>query len=239
MNTTNIEQYYNQARHWPQPKLDRYLLGRSTGSDAPLVLAITLAKISRMINSQYKQERKNVLDDPLDLLEYLVQESITCSDLDKEITVHILFSIAEQYLDECEQALEKPQEKPFQAILRASAAICQMYKSHGLNVATAVRAFEKITHTQLTWDDVAAFGKGESPKLGVNFKVGQKLSCKIRSQVMNGYATVIMSKETVAGILKSDKKLVIGTWVDAYFISVEKNRAWLSLTPPTQKSSQD
>ncbi len=229
MKTTNIEQYYNQARHWTDAKLNRQLLGRSTGTDVPLVLAITLAKISRTINSQNKQPPKNVLEDPTDLLEYLVQESIICTDVDKEITLSILFSIAERYLEECDQL----QEKPLQAILRACAQICQTYANPGLNVAAAVRTLEKISQTKLTWSDVVAFGKGESLQLGVHFEVGQKLPCKIRCQVMNGYATLLLGNEQVAGILKTEKKLEIGTWVDAYFISVEKNRAWLSLTPPT------
>lgn len=231
----SIERYYNQARHWPDTKLDRYLLARSGGADKPMVLSIILAKISRILQTQNnKQQPQNVLEDPEDLLKYLVQELFRCSDSDKEVTIQILFSIADRYLNEC----EKPQEKTFQAILRACAKICQTYTGTNLRAVTVMNTLEKLTNTQLNWNDVAAFGKGESLMLGVHFEEGQKLSCNIRCQVMNGYAVVPLSYEHVSGILKTDKKLDIGSWVDAYFVSVAKDRAFLTLTPPTPKDCQ-
>lgn len=235
MATTSIEQYYNQARLWSEAKLDRYLLARSAESDVPLVVAITLAKISRTIDSQNKEHPENVLQDPEDLLKYLVEESISCSDLDKEVTVRILFSIAQRYLDECEQV----REEPLQALLRAGAKICHSYECSALDRATVVHTLRTITQTELNWNDVAAFGKGDSIRLGVHYEPGQKLSCKIEYEMTDGYAVTMLGNKGVTGLIKTDQYLQIGSSVDAYFSSVEKNRALLSLIPPTEKSLQD
>jgi len=166
MRTTNIHQYYSQARHWENAKLDRHLLARSTGDDTALVVALTLAKISRTINSKDKQPRQNVLEDPEDLLKYLVQESLRCSDSDKATTIQILFSIAERCIDECEQV----QTKSAQAVLRACARIGVTFPDQSFDRVEALCNLEKIAQTSLTWRDVAAFAAGDSLKLGGAFR---------------------------------------------------------------------
>lgn len=231
MTTTNIGQYYNQARIWSDAKLDRHLLARSTGDDTALVQALTLAKISRIINSKNTKRIHNVLEDPEELLKYLAQESLRCSKSEKETVVEILFSLAERYLEECDYV----ELKPLQAVLRTAAKIGITMDSCSLNQVSTIRTLERITNTALTWRDVTAFAAGDDLILGVHFEFGQKISCKIRCKIMSGYAVLLYGNENFAGILVTKEKFEPGTMLDAYFVRTEKNRAMLTLTPPTSQ----
>jgi hypothetical protein len=197
------------------------------------VQALTLAKISRIISSKNEKPIQNVLEDPEALLSFLVQESTRCSNFDKETVVQILFSIADRYLEESDYV----EKKPIQAILRAGARISQTFADSNLSRIKTVHALEGITKTKLTWLDVSAFAAGDSLIPGVHFTIGQKISCKVRCQVMNGYAVILLGNENLSGILETKQKFEIGTWLDAYFVRTEKNRAWLTLTPPNSSGS--
>ena len=50
---------------------------------------------------------------------------------------------------------------------------------------------------------------------------------------MDGYAVTLLGHEDISGILKTKNKFENETWVEAYFVRAEKNRAWLTLTQPT------
>ncbi len=168
------------------------------------------------------------------MLNFVVHESTNLSDEDREVTVQILLSIAERYLEECDYF----QEKPIQAILRAAAKISVTFDLHSLNRICTLQALEKVSETTLTWADVAAFAAGDSIKLGLHIKVGQKVSCKIKCQVMNGYAVILYGNEDFPGILETKTKFETGAHVDAYFVRREKNRAFLTLQQPGSESSQ-
>lgn len=225
MDTSRIEQLYNQMMHWPERKVQRHLLARSTGTDIQLVVALVLSQLLKAM-SRYDREAVNVLEDPSDLADYLIQECLSLSDADKAVIVCILCSIAQENIE----SVEDCDSKPVQFLLRSCAIICQTFSAQGAELAKSVSKINSVTKKSMNAEDVRLLSERDGLGL-LNYKVGQEVLCKINRGGPGGYRVLTM-ENVLTGFINTSERLKLNSCITAYFICVnDKQQILLSLTP--------